>query len=98
MLSPGEGVLSPGVLGSTHRSFMRGETTLTVLDVFTTPPTIAVCTSCHDDVDFTTGTNHPAGPQPEESCANCHGVGKSLSVERTHFPGLPPEDRIQRPN
>jgi len=98
VLSPGEGVLSPGVLGSTHRSFMRGEKTLTVLDVFTTPPTIAVCTSCHDAVDFTTGANHPAGPQPEESCANCHGVGKSLSVERTHFPGLPPEDRIERPN
>jgi hypothetical protein len=77
---------------------MRVHDTLDVLDVFTTPPTIAVCTSCHDDVDFTTGANHPAGRQPESSCANCHGVGKSLSVERTHFPGLPPEDRIQRPN
>ena len=79
-------------------SSCAGRRRSTVLDVFTTPPTIAVCTSCHDDVDFTTGANHPAGPQPEESCANCHGVGKSLSVERTHFPGLPPEDRIQRPN
>jgi len=25
-------------------------------------------------------------------------VGNSLSVERTHFLGLPPEDRIERPN
>jgi hypothetical protein len=98
VLAPGEGVLSPGVLGATHRQFMRGDTSLTVLDVFTTPPTIAVCTSCHDDVDFTTGMNHPAGPQTEESCVGCHGVGRSLSIERTHFPGLAPEARILRPN
>ena len=98
VLSPGEGVLSPGVLGSTHRQFVRNEKDLTVLDVFTTPPTIAVCTSCHDDVDFTTGANHPAGPQPEESCVNCHGIGRSLSVERTHFPALTRETRILRPN
>jgi OmcA/MtrC family decaheme c-type cytochrome len=98
VLSPGEGVLQPGVLGSTTRQFMRGEKDLTVLDVFTTPPTIAVCTSCHDDVDFTTGANHPPGPASEDSCVNCHGVGRPLSVERTHFPGLPPEARILRPN
>lgn len=98
VLAPGEGVLQPGVLGSTTRQFMRGGAELTVLDVFTTPPTIAVCTSCHDDVDFTTGANHAAGPATEETCANCHGVGRSLSVERTHLPGLPPEARIQRPN
>ncbi len=98
VLSPGEGVLSPGVLGSTNRRFMRAQDHLNVLDVFTTPPVISVCTSCHDDVDFTTGANHPAGPQPEEACVNCHGVGTSLSVERTHFPGLSPESRILRPN
>ncbi len=97
VLAPGEGVLQPGVLGSTTRQFMRGGEELTVLDVFTTPPTIAVCTSCHDDVDFTTGANHAAGPATEESCAGCHGVGRSLSVERTHLPGLPPEARILRP-
>ena len=98
VLSPGEGVLSPGVLGSTNRRFMRAQDHLNVLDVFTTPPVISVCTSCHDDVNFTTGENHPAGPQPEEACVNCHGVGTSLSVERTHFPGLTRETRILRPN
>jgi hypothetical protein len=86
------------VLPPTTRTFLRGQDTKTVLDVFTTPVTIAVCTSCHDDVHFDTGENHPAGPQPETACTECHGIGRPLSVERTHFPGLPPEERIQRPN
>jgi OmcA/MtrC family decaheme c-type cytochrome len=98
LLVPGQGVLQEGVLPSTTREFMQGQTNKTVLDVFTVPPTIAVCTSCHDDVNLTTGENHAAGPQPEASCVACHGVGRSVGVERTHFPGLPPEDRIQRPN
>jgi OmcA/MtrC family decaheme c-type cytochrome len=98
VLDPGAGVLQPGVLPSTTREFMRGATDKTVLAVFATPPTISVCTSCHDDVNFTTGENHAAGPQTEESCAGCHGVGRPLGVERTHFPGLPPEARIVRPN
>src|SRR5262249_22575659 len=37
-----------------------------------TKPAIASCGSCHDDVNFTTGANHPAGPQPDGSCAGCH--------------------------
>jgi hypothetical protein len=69
-----------------------------VLDVFTTPPTIAVCTSCHDDVDFTTGANHPAGAQGEGTCVLCHGVGQRFSVENEHFPALGRADRIFRPN
>ncbi len=98
VLSSGQGVLQPGVLPTTTREFMRGARTKTVVDVFTTPPTISVCTSCHDDVDFTTGANHPAGPQKESSCVACHGVGRPLSVEAEHLPGLAPEDRILRPN
>ncbi len=98
VLTPGKGVLSPAVHGSTTRDFMRGQDTKTVLAEHVTPPTIAVCTSCHDDVNFDTGENHPAGPQPESSCVNCHGVGMPLSAERVHFPALPPEERIQRPN
>jgi OmcA/MtrC family decaheme c-type cytochrome len=98
LLSPGTGVLQPGVLPTTTRSFMRGQAEKTVLEVFTTPPTISVCTSCHDDVDFTTGENHAAGPQSESSCVACHGVGKKFSVESEHFPGLDREDRILRPN
>jgi OmcA/MtrC family decaheme c-type cytochrome len=98
VLAPGLGVLQPGVLPSTTREFMRGDDSKTVLAVFTTPPTIAVCTSCHDDVDFTTGANHAAGPQPESSCVVCHGTGRPLSVENTHIPGLSPANRITRPN
>jgi OmcA/MtrC family decaheme c-type cytochrome len=37
-----------------------------------TNPTAAACTSCHDDVDLTTGMNHGPGPQPDGSCAGCH--------------------------
>ncbi len=98
VLAAGQGVLQPGVLGSTTREFMRGATDKTVLEVFTVPPTIAVCTSCHDDVNFTTGANHAAGPQSEESCAACHGVGRPLGVEHTHLPGVTREARILRPN
>jgi OmcA/MtrC family decaheme c-type cytochrome len=97
VLAPGAGVLSPGVLPSTTRDFLRGQDSKTVLAVHTTPPTISVCTSCHDNVNFTTGENHAGGPQTEDKCVNCHGIGGPLSVERTHFPDLPPPDRILRP-
>ncbi|MCC6765512.1 MAG: OmcA/MtrC family decaheme c-type cytochrome [Deltaproteobacteria bacterium] len=98
VLSPGQGVLQAGVLPSTTREFLRGQDDKSVLQTFATPPTIAVCASCHDDVNFATGQNHAAGPQSESSCAGCHGVGKKFSVESAHFPGLAREDRIQRPN
>jgi OmcA/MtrC family decaheme c-type cytochrome len=36
-------------------------------------PGAAACGSCHDNVNFATGTNHAGGPQPDDSeCANCH--------------------------
>jgi OmcA/MtrC family decaheme c-type cytochrome len=36
-------------------------------------PGRAACASCHDDVDFVSGANHPAGPQADDSqCASCH--------------------------
>src|SRR5262249_45938000 len=36
-------------------------------------PNRAACQSCHDDVNFATGLNHPAGPQADDSaCATCH--------------------------
>ena len=37
-----------------------------------TYPSIAACGSCHADVNFTTGANHPAGAQPDGSCKGCH--------------------------
>jgi OmcA/MtrC family decaheme c-type cytochrome len=40
---------------------------------FLTNPTRAACGSCHDDVNFATGANHPGGFQLDDTqCANCH--------------------------
>jgi OmcA/MtrC family decaheme c-type cytochrome len=42
-------------------------------NVFLTRPTAVTCGSCHDDVNFKTGANHPGGPQlNDDQCANCH--------------------------
>lgn len=36
-------------------------------------PSRAACQSCHDDVNFATGENHPGGIQVDDShCADCH--------------------------
>ncbi|HTO88576.1 MAG TPA: OmcA/MtrC family decaheme c-type cytochrome [Thermoanaerobaculia bacterium] len=38
-----------------------------------TYPSRAACASCHDDINWTTGENHPAGAQADDSkCASCH--------------------------
>jgi OmcA/MtrC family decaheme c-type cytochrome len=40
---------------------------------FLTNPSRAACGSCHDDVNFATGANHPGGIQVDDSqCATCH--------------------------
>jgi len=40
---------------------------------FLTNPTRAACGSCHDNVNFATGVNHPGGPQFDDNeCATCH--------------------------
>jgi OmcA/MtrC family decaheme c-type cytochrome len=40
---------------------------------FLVNPTRAACGSCHDDVNFATGANHPGGPQFDDNqCATCH--------------------------
>jgi OmcA/MtrC family decaheme c-type cytochrome len=40
---------------------------------YLTNPTRAACGSCHDDVNFATGVNHPGGPQFDDNlCADCH--------------------------
>jgi OmcA/MtrC family decaheme c-type cytochrome len=40
---------------------------------FMTEPTRAACGSCHDDVNFATGANHPGLAQPDDTqCTNCH--------------------------
>ena len=36
-------------------------------------PSRAACGACHDDVNFSTGDNHPGGPQLDDNqCATCH--------------------------
>jgi OmcA/MtrC family decaheme c-type cytochrome len=40
---------------------------------YLTNPTRVACGSCHDNVNFATGANHPGGIQPDDSmCAKCH--------------------------
>jgi OmcA/MtrC family decaheme c-type cytochrome len=40
---------------------------------FLTNPTRVACGSCHDDVNFATGANHPGGFQMDDTqCADCH--------------------------
>jgi OmcA/MtrC family decaheme c-type cytochrome len=40
---------------------------------YLTKPSAAACGSCHDNVNFATGVNHPGGPQLDDNqCANCH--------------------------
>lgn len=42
-------------------------------DVWYTKPSRAACGACHDDVNWVTGANHPAGPQlTDNECASCH--------------------------
>jgi OmcA/MtrC family decaheme c-type cytochrome len=44
-------------------------------------PSIAACGSCHDDVNFATGKNHPGGAQVNDSqCGSCH-----LAASGTEF-------------
>ncbi len=58
-------------------------------DVWYTRPTRDVCGSCHDDVNFTTGANHPAGAQADDkACASCHaatGGEFDASVQGAHI-------------
>jgi OmcA/MtrC family decaheme c-type cytochrome len=51
----------------------RCETCHAKTTAYLTNPTRAACGSCHDDVNFATGVNHPGGPQFDDNeCATCH--------------------------
>jgi OmcA/MtrC family decaheme c-type cytochrome len=40
---------------------------------YLTEPTRVTCGSCHDNVNFATGANHPGGAYPDDSkCSTCH--------------------------
>lgn len=42
-------------------------------DTWYTKPSRAACGSCHDDLNFATGANHPGGAQADDgACASCH--------------------------
>jgi OmcA/MtrC family decaheme c-type cytochrome len=42
-------------------------------DAWYTKPGREACGSCHDDINWVTGANHPAGAQANDSqCASCH--------------------------
>jgi OmcA/MtrC family decaheme c-type cytochrome len=54
-------------------------------------PTRESCGSCHDDIDWTTGENHLAGPQKNDNeCASCHQPDSEFeydaSVKNAHIP------------
>jgi OmcA/MtrC family decaheme c-type cytochrome len=54
-----------------------------------TNPSRSACGSCHDDINWVTGANHPAGAQKDDSaCANCHvadsGKEFDASVKGAH--------------
>ena len=56
--------------------------------VFLTTPTRAACGSCHDNVVFATGLNHPGGVQVDDTeCATCHtpvGTDFDASITGAH--------------
>ena len=46
---------------------------VTQSNVWYTYPSRAACGSCHDDINWVTGENHPAGAQANDAaCASCH--------------------------
>jgi OmcA/MtrC family decaheme c-type cytochrome len=49
-------------------------------------PSIESCGSCHDDVDFTTGTNHAGGIKANGTCGNCHNSSATTAEnpQRAH--------------
>ena len=50
-------------------------------------PSIMACGSCHDDVNFSDGTNHDGGTQTDATCLTCHrtdGTGLAKSTSEAH--------------
>ncbi|HEV7487551.1 MAG TPA: OmcA/MtrC family decaheme c-type cytochrome [Thermoanaerobaculia bacterium] len=56
--------------------------------VWFTNPSRDACGACHDDVNWVTGANHPAGPEADDkACAACHqpdGVEFDASIKGAH--------------
>jgi hypothetical protein len=58
------------------------------VDNWKNKPSRKACGSCHDTIDWTTGTNHQGGDQASDaSCGTCHpasGAGYGQSVTEAH--------------
>ncbi len=56
--------------------------------VWYTNPSREACGSCHDNINWLTGANHPAGPQADDNaCASCHqpdGIEFDASIKGAH--------------
>jgi OmcA/MtrC family decaheme c-type cytochrome len=57
--------------------------------VWLTNPSRAACGSCHDNINFASGANHPGGAQADDSaCAKCHipdsGAEFDASIKGAH--------------
>jgi OmcA/MtrC family decaheme c-type cytochrome len=48
------------------------------------------CSSCHDNVDFTTGANHGGVAATDDTCVTCHGpsAGLGVSTAQKHYDPL----------
>jgi OmcA/MtrC family decaheme c-type cytochrome len=71
----------------------------TQADNWKTSPSAAVCGSCHDDVNFASGTNHVNLPQPDDNqCKSCH-PSNAVSDFDASIPGahLIPENSASLP-
>lgn len=61
-------------------------------DQWKTRPSRAACGSCHDNVDFATGANHPGGVQTSDvgcNAADCHHA--PADIAKFHLPLAPPD-------
>lgn len=51
-------------------------------DAWFTKPSREACGSCHDDINWVTGANHPAGPQTSDNeCASCHQPSSEVEFD-----------------
>jgi OmcA/MtrC family decaheme c-type cytochrome len=51
-------------------------------DVWLTRPSRDTCGSCHDDINWATGANHPAGAQlNDNACASCHNPESEVEFD-----------------
>jgi OmcA/MtrC family decaheme c-type cytochrome len=70
---------------------VQSDPTLTEAANYYTVPTAESCGSCHDNVNFTTGQNHPPGPEPDSTCVSCHGPNSNITSAQVITAHMIPE-------